>query len=156
MVYNKFKEGFLRNLPTYLIMFLFSGTMLTCMIGRMMTEDHWLPIVIVGTVFWFVCFVGMIYNLLFSDVVIFDEQALYTNRHPYRNNEKYRPKRFKKVKIPYDQITKVEKRILSHRQCLLIIHLKDDEPVTYYFEHKNTRDSICDSLLQYAKINCEP
>ena len=146
MIYNKFKQGFLRNLLAYVLMIVF----LTITILLAVFDDN--PIRITASI---ICVVMLalffIYDLFLSEVFIFKEASFFTNKHPY-NNPKYAPKLFEKTSIQYSTIDKIEKRLWDKKRFALIIHFKEDEPLQYVFEHEGSRDFIYDKLSEMIKM----
>ena len=142
MVYNKFKQGFLRNLLAYILMIVF----LTITILLAVFDDN--PIRITFSI---ICFCALmiffVYYLFFSEVFIFKEASFFTNKHPF-NNPKYAPKLFGKISVQYNTIVKIEKRLLDKRRFVLVIHFVDEEPLQYVFEHEGTRNFIYDKLSE--------
>ena len=146
MIYNKFKQGFLKNLLAYVLMIVF----LAITVLLVIFDDN--PIRITASI---IC-VGMlalffIYDLFLSEVFIFKEASFFTNKHPY-NNPKYVPKLFEKTSIQYSTIDKIEKRLWDKKRFALIIHFKEDEPLQYVFEHEGSRDFIYDKLSEMIKM----
>ena len=146
MVYNKFKQGFLKNLLAYVVMIVF----LAITVLLVIFDDN--PIRITASI---IC-VGMltlffIYDLFLSEVFIFKEASFFTNKHPF-NNPKYAPKLFEKKSIQYSTIYKIEKRLWDKKRFVLIINFKEDEPLQYVFEHEGSRDFIYDKLSEMIKM----
>ena len=146
MVYNKFKQGFLKNLLAYVVMIVF----LAITVLLVIFDDN--PIRITASI---IC-VGMltlffIYDLFLSEVFIFKEASFFTNKHPF-NNPKYAPKLFEKTSIQYSTIYKIEKRLWDKKRFVLIINFKEDEPLQYVFEHEGSRDFIYDKLSEMIKM----
>ena len=145
MIYNKFKQGFLRNLLAYVMMIVF----LTIIALLAVFDDNSIRITI-SIICFGVLMLFFVYDLFLSEVFIFKEDCFYTNKYPF-NNPKYSPKLFKKTSIQLSTITKVEKRLFDKKRFVLIIHFKEDEPLQYVFTHENTIDFIYDKLSEFTK-----
>ena len=145
MIYNKFKQGFLRNLLAYVMMIAF----LTIIALLAVFDDN--PILITISIICFgVLMLFFVYDLFLSEVFIFKEASFLTNKHPF-NNPKYAPKLFEKTSVQYSTIDKIEKSLWDKRRFVLIIHFKEDEPLQYVFTHENTIDFIYDKLSEFTK-----
>ena len=145
MVYNKFKQGFLKNLLAYVVMIAF----LTITVLLVVFDND--PIRIAISIISFcILMLFFVYDLFLSDVFIFKEDGFYTNKYQ-SNNPSYRPKLFKKTYVQFDTISKIDKRLWSKRRFVLIIYFVDEEPLQYVFEHEDTRDFIYDKLLELTK-----
>ena len=142
MVYNKFKQGFLKNLFAYVVMVVF----LTLTVLLVIFDDN--PVRITASVICFgILLLFFIYDLFLSEVFIFKEAYFLTNKYPY-NSPKYAPKLFKKSSVQYNTIMKIEKRSWDKRRFVLIIYFKEDEPLQYIFAHEDSRDFVYDKLLE--------
>ena len=146
MVYNKFKQGFLKNLLVYVVMIV----CLTITVLLVVFDDN--PIRITASIICFgILVLFFIYDLFLSEVFIFKEASFLTNKHPF-NNPKYAPKLFEKTPVQYGTIDKIEKCLWDKRRFVLIIHFKEDEPLQYVFTHEDSRDFVYDKLLELIKM----
>ena len=142
MVYNKFKQGFFRNLLVYVEMIVF----LTITVLLVVFDDN--HIRITASIICFGVFVlFFIYDLFLSEVFIFKHDCFLTNKYPF-DNPKYAPKLFKKTSVQYSTITKIEKRLWDKKRFVLILHFEEDEPLQYVFEHEDSRDFVYDKLSE--------
>ncbi len=146
MFYNKFKQGFLRNILAYILIFIFLAVTVVLIIF----DDNSARITVSVISFVFLA-AAFIYDLFFADVFKFESDRFYTNKQPL-GSIKYAPKLFRKVSVRYDTIYKLEKRILDRTRFVLIISFKDEEPLQYVFTHEDTRDFIYDKLTELMKI----
>jgi len=145
MVYNKFKQGFLRNILAYIMLaFLLTITVLLIIFSKNPIE------IAISILFFLVLVLFFIHDLFLSEIFIFKDDCFSTNKYQFEN-PKYTPKLFGKVSVRIDSITKLEKRLWNNRRFVLIIHLKDEEPIQYVFNHDDTRDFIYNKLLSVRK-----
>ncbi|MBR3686557.1 MAG: hypothetical protein IKL66_03640 [Clostridia bacterium] len=145
MIYNKFKQGFLKNLLAYVVMIVF----LTLTVLLVVFDDN--PIRITASMICCAVLVlFFIYDLFLSEIFIFKEACFLTNKYPF-NNSKYAPKLFKKISVQYSTISKIEKRLWDKRRFVLIIHFKEDEPLQYVFTREDSRNFIYDKLSELKK-----
>lgn len=145
MVYNKFKQGFIKNLLAYVVVIVF----LIITVLLVVFDDN--PVRITASIICFgILVLFFIYDLFLSEVFIFKEASFLTNKHPF-NNPKYAPKLFEKISVQYSTIDKIEKSLWDKRRFVLIIHFKEDEPLQYVFTHEDTRDFVYDKLSQLKK-----
>ena len=145
MVYNKFKQGFLRNFLSYILTIVFLIITILFFVFDADISYRVISVVCLGFLL-----ITLVCQLFFVDVFVFKNDCFSTNKYPF-NSPKYLPKLLGKVSIRFAAITGIEKRLWSGGSFVLIIHLKEEEPLQYVFAYEDTRDFIYDKLLELTK-----
>ena len=145
MVYNKFRQGFLKNILAYIVMIItFVITVLLIIFAKNLTG------ILVTLICFGILMIGFVYDLFLSDVFIFKDDSFSTNKYPF-NSPKYAPKLFRKISVQFNEIVKIEKRLWNARRYVLVINFKDEEPLQYVFTNKDTRDFIYNKFSELIK-----